>query len=324
MTSGTDAGLALALLATTAYNSGLVVEKQAIVRLPPIHISKILSTAVTLLSSPRWLAGFTLMLSGLGLQILALMLVPLTLVQPLVGAGVVIVLILSRLVLREHLDTVQYVCVGVMAVSVVMLAASAGGASAEVGHQVSGLLLAAVALPSCVAGLLAGASALRAGSRKHRAPVIGTSYGFATGMLYGVAGLAIKALSVALLHRHGAAGIVVALLSSPYLYLMGGCSALGLVLFQTALQRCRVSIVAPVSSVLGSIYAMVVGTWIFHERLPADSGQLALRIGGIVIACLVVVQLSRQADSVRPAQQRHPAAARPRAWRNEGEVHGPG
>lgn len=321
---GTDLGLALALLSTTAYNCGLIVEKQALGQLPSISGRHILSSMLRLLSAPRWLVGFAMMLCGLGLQVLALMVAPVTLVQPLIAGGVVIVLVLSRLVLREHLDHVQYACVGLMALSVVLLALSATGASTEVGHQASGLLLAAVAIPSGTVALMAGASALRAGSRKHRMPVIGVSYGIATGLLYGVAALAIKALSGALLHSHGVASTVVALMSTPYLYVMGGCSALGLLIFQTALQRCRIAIVAPVSNVLGSVYFIVVGTWIFRERLPADPMQLALRLGGILITCGVVVQLSRQGGAVQPAARPRPAAAQPGLWGKEGEAHGSG
>jgi drug/metabolite transporter (DMT)-like permease len=327
VTASTYAGLVLALLSTSAYNAGLIVEKQALGRLPAISSGRIVALAVTLLSSPRWLCGFALMVLGLGLQIVALALAPVTLVQPLITAGVAVILVLSRLVLREQLGRAEYLCVVVMAVSVILLVASADGASAEVGHHVSGMLLAAVAVPSCLAGLLAAAGALRAGTRKHRAPAAGVSYGFATGTLYGVAALAIKALSGVVLHRHGAGGIVMALLSSPYLYVMGGCLASGMVLFQIALQRCRISIVAPVSSVLGSIYFIVFGTWIFHERLPSDPWELALRLGGIVVTCFGVVQLSRQASPLQPAARQLPAAAAaggPRVWRNEGEAHGSG
>ena len=332
MTGGAIGGLALALLATTSYNTGLIVEKQALGRLPAISGRRLVSLALTLLSSPRWLAGFGLMLCGLAFQVLALMLAPVTVVQPAIASGVAIVLVLSRLVLHEHLDRREYACVAVMGLSVVLLAFSVGQ-TAEVGHRLSGVALSAVAVPSCLFALLAGASALRAGSRKHGPPVTGVSYGVATGLLYGVAALAIKALSSVLVHGHGVTGIAIAVLSSPYLYVMGACSAAGLLLFQTALQRCRISIVAPVSNVLGSIYFMVVGTWLFHERLPADPVLLALRLAGIVIACCVVVLLSRQGATAPPTVPRRAGQGERPGQRNLeqgeaylalGEAHGPG
>ncbi len=344
MTGSTDGGLALALLATTAYNSGLIVEKQALGQLPAISSRRIVSLALTLGSSPRWLTGFALMLCGLAFQVLALMLAPVTVVQPAIASGVAVVIVLSRLVLREHLGRGEYACVAVMALAVILLALSAGSAAGEVGHHFGGVQAAAVAIPSVLIALAAGGSALRAGARKHGPPVTGVSYGIATGLLYGVAALAIKALSGALVHRHGAASIIITVLSSPYLYVMGACSAAGLLLFQTALQRCRIAIVAPVSNVLGSIYFMVAGTWLFHERLPSDPALLALRLGGIVIAVYVVVLLSRQgtteladvavsgrgvaAGGRRGAGGRGGAGGR-RKRRSEpgvkkGEIHGPG
>jgi drug/metabolite transporter (DMT)-like permease len=321
MTGSTDGGLVLALLSTTAYNSGLIVEKQALLQLPQISGRRLFSFVLALGTSPRWLSGFALMLCGLGFQVLALTLAPVTVVQPAIASGVAVVLVLSRLVLREQLGRGEYACVAVMALSVVLLAFSAG--NAEVGHDFSGAAAAAVAIPSVVLALMAAVSGLRGGSRKHGKPVTGVSYGVATGLLYGVAALAIKALSGTVLHRHGLASVLTAVLSSPYLYVMGACSAAGLLLFQTALQRCRIAIVAPVSNVLGSIYFIVVGTWLFHERLPSDPVLLALRLVGIVIAGVVVVLLSRQgAAGLRdvPAGD----ARRGESGVAKGEIRGPG
>jgi uncharacterized protein YbaR (Trm112 family)/drug/metabolite transporter (DMT)-like permease len=301
VTGSTDVGLGLALLSTTAYNYGLVVEKQALGQLPAIGGGRIVSFVVSLATSPRWLAGFTLMLFGLAFQVLALLFAPVTLVQPVIAAGVAVVLVLSRLVLHERLGRLQYVCVAVMALSVVLLALSADGTPAQVGHHVSGARLAIIAIASVLVALVFAVSALRSSGSKHGRPGSGVSFGIATGLLYGVAALAIKGVSGTLLGRHGIGGTVIALLSSPYPYVMAACSAAGLLLFQTALQRCRISIVAPVSNVLGSVYFIVAGTWLFHERLPTDPVRLALRIGGILVACGVVVLLSRQTDAPQPA-----------------------
>ena len=84
------------------------------------------------------------------------------------------------------------------------------------------------------------------------------------------------------------------ILTSPYLYVLGGCSAAALLLYQAALQACRASILIPVSSVVSSVYFVLAGTWLFHERIPADPVKLGLRVAGIALAGLVLVVLSRR------------------------------
>src|SRR5258708_31134199 len=73
-----------------------------------------------------------------------------------------------------------------------------------------------------------------------------------------------------------------------------------MLIFQTGLQRCRASIVGPVSNITGSVYFIVIGTWLFGERLPADPAKLALRLGGIILASAVVVLLSRRPARTNP------------------------
>jgi drug/metabolite transporter (DMT)-like permease len=291
-----SAGIPLAMLATVAYNSGLILEKRALRELPAIDARQVVALARTLLSAPPWLAGFALMLCGLAFQVLALMSAPVTVVQPVLASGVAVVLILSRLVLRERLGTREYLCVAGMAVCVVLLALSdSGRAAGGAGRSAAPLPVALVAIPTCLVGLAIAGRALRTIRGQHRVPAVGLSFGIATGLLYGVAAIAIKALSVSLVHPRSATAVIVTVASSPYLYVMAACSAAALVLFQTALQRCRASIVVPVSNLTGSIYFMAAGSWLFGERLPTSGPALALRITGIALAASVVFLMSRQA-----------------------------
>jgi uncharacterized membrane protein len=114
-------------------------------------------------------------------------------------------------------------------------------------------------------------------------------------LLYGVAALAIKGLSGILVGPHRALHIAAGILASPYLYVLAGCSAAAMLLYQVALQSCRASIVVPVSNVTGSVYFMIAGTWLFHEHLPTSPAKLGLRLAAIVVAGFVLVALSRQA-----------------------------
>jgi len=288
-------GISLALVATTAYNVGLILEKRALGRMPTLDIRHVPRVVVSLLTSRAWLAGFALMLTGLACQTVVLTFEPVSIVQPVLASGVVLVLILSRLVLRERLGGAEIWCVAAIAGSVVLLALSATGTGTEAGHHASPGWVAAVMIPSIVLGVLVASSSLRARTRKHGAPVTGVCFGIGTGLLYGVATLSIKALSGLLVSHHTAVGIVIGVLTSPYLYVLGGCLGVAMLLFQTALQACRASIVVPVSSVVSSAYVVIAGTWLFHEHLPASPVRLGLRLAGIVLATLVLVLLSRQA-----------------------------
>jgi drug/metabolite transporter (DMT)-like permease len=295
VTAAPGLAVVVALLATTAYHLGLILEKRALRQLPPIDARHALSLLRVLAAAPAWLAGFGLMACGFGLQVVALTLAPVSVVQPVLGSGVVVLLVLSRVVLRERLGRIELACVLAMAASIVVIAMSAVGSAGRVGHQASGFWLAAVAVPACLLALGLGANALRpAPPGRHRLPPTGVSYAVASGLLYGVATLAIKALSGTFVHHPIGFGLLAAVAGSPYPYLTIGCSAAGLLIFQTGLQRCRVSIVGPVSNITGSVFFMVAGSWLFGERLPADPGKLAMRLIGIAVAGAVVVLLSRQ------------------------------
>ena len=50
-------------------------------------------------------------------------------------------------------------------------------------------------------------------------------------------------------------------------------------LFQTALQRSPASVILPMSNIISTGYLVVIGSWLFHERLPAGPALLAMRLG---------------------------------------------
>ena len=130
MSAGPYTGIALALLAATAYNVGLIQEKRALGRMPALDVRRVPRLVAGLLADPAWLAGFALMLVGLACQIVVLSFEPVSVVQPVLASGVALVLVLSRLVLRERLGAVELWCVAALAACVILLAASAGGTGA--------------------------------------------------------------------------------------------------------------------------------------------------------------------------------------------------
>jgi drug/metabolite transporter (DMT)-like permease len=308
--SATYLGIPLALLAATAYNVGLIQEKRALARMPALDVRRVPHVIAALLAEPAWLAGFALMLLGLACQTIVLTFEPVSVVQPVLASGIVLVLVLSRLVLRERLGAVETRCVAAMAVAVILLAASTGGKGTGAGHHAVPAWMAAVMIPSAAAGLLVAASPLRRRPGGQRVPAA-ISFGLGTGLLYGVAALAIKGLSGILVAHHGAASLAAGVLSSPYLYVLAASSAAGMLLYQAGLQSCRASILVPVSTVTGSVYFLIAGTLLFHEHLPSGPARLGLRLAAIAVAGFVVITLSRQDPDQAPAEAGPAPAAVP-------------
>jgi uncharacterized protein YbaR (Trm112 family)/drug/metabolite transporter (DMT)-like permease len=296
------AGIILALLATIVYSLGFILEKRALTDLPTIDAHHLWRLVRTLFTAPAWLGGFVLICGGLVLQVVVLSLEPLTIAQPLQASGLVATIVLSRLMLHERLGRAELACIGIMAAAVVLLTLSSGrGADGAAGTHAAGTAIAAAAAPAVLAGLVIYGLTARASRRRHRHPVTGVSYSLGAGLMYGVTGLALKALSATVLTSggpvaHSRTALIVTAIRSPYLYMALGGLAAGMCLFQTALQRGKASVVIPVSTIISTGYLVVVGSWLFHERLPAGPVPLAMRLGGAVAALAVPVILTVASD----------------------------
>ena len=246
------------------------------------------------------------------LQLLVLSLEPLTVAQPLQVSGVVVTILFSRLLLHERLGRAELACIGVIAVAAALLSLSSGhGPGTEAGTRAAGAAIAAAAVPACVAVPVIYCQARR-GDR-----LTGVREGCCAGLIYGFAGLALKALSAAVFAApHSRGALLAAAVTSPYLYVMLVSSAIGMCLFQVALQRSPASVVMPISLVISTGYLVVIGSWLFHERLPASPVPLAMRLGGGVAAVIVPVILtvvSERAATRRVADVSDDAASRARA-----------
>lgn len=302
MTGG--AGIGLALVATGAYNAGFVLEKRALARLPSVDVRRPAALLRTLFTAPAWLVGFACTVAGLGCQTVVLTVLPISVVQPLQAAGVAVLLVLAWLLLGEKPSSRDTWRLAAVVGSVALLGLSVDSTTRPGTTQPDSSVMAVVLGLSLVVAAVLYRTAHRSAG-KHHLPATGVSAGLATGLLYGMAGLGLKGLSGQVAHR-SPAGIVAALPVSPYVYLVVGASAGGMALFQTALQRCRASVVIPTSNVAGSCYVLVLGTWLFHESLPADLPSLSLRLAGFAVALLaLVIQPSTQRPTMEGVSSWH-------------------
>jgi uncharacterized membrane protein len=288
-------GIVLGLIATVLYNAGFVLEKRALRDLPPLSMRRVGRLVWLLATSKAWLTGFLVMGMGMACQVVVMSRVPLSVAQPIQLAGLALLVVFSAVFLGERTTQREWAGLGVLALSLLLVCLSMEPTRLGL-HAGTGEMLAVIG-GTVFLGLAAFVTAARSGSRSGR-PHPGLLYGAAAGLLYGAAGLQTKGISGFL--AEGSHHFVGRTLSSPYPYLYLALSGAGLLLFQTALQRGRASIVVPVSSVVGSVYTVLAGTAVFGEPLPQDPVRLVLRSAGFGAAIVVVALMPRHEEEPEP------------------------
>src|SRR5665213_1801643 len=103
-------GIAAAVGASTLYSLGIAL--QAVDAREAPHEEHLRVALVwSLLRRARWLLGTGMSLLGWPLQVLALTLAPLVVVQPALAAGLLVLLLASERLLDEHAGRYEYVAV---------------------------------------------------------------------------------------------------------------------------------------------------------------------------------------------------------------------
>src|ERR1700730_14250151 len=113
-------GVALACVASMLFNGAVVLqarETRAVPREQGLHLSLLGS----LLRRRRWLVGIALQVLGVGVQTGALLLAPLTAVQPAEAAGLVSLLFLGSRTLDERVGRAEIIAVAAIAIGIVGL-----------------------------------------------------------------------------------------------------------------------------------------------------------------------------------------------------------
>jgi drug/metabolite transporter (DMT)-like permease len=285
-------GVAAALVANVLYSTGFVLEKRALAGMPPLSAAQPGRVLLLLAGRPLWICGAMALALGFAAQLAVYRTLPIAAAQGLFLSGLVLLLVLSSVVLGERPSGRERRAVAVIGLALVMVVASLYGTSEEISRSAPAGILLGLCVPALAAGLLLYGAAERRARRRHRQPTTGVAYAVAVGLLYGVSSLAIKGIS-GYLDTSDLLGSVPALFASPYPYLLLFTGVSGLVLSQTALQRCRASLIVPVCSTVTCVFTIVSGTIAFDEPLPDDPLRLLLRLGGTVLALTVLLTLPR-------------------------------
>lgn len=273
-------GFGLALAAACCYETGYAL--QAIeARKAPAERALKPSLMGHLLTRPLWVGATLLSLLGWPLQILALTHAPLTLVQPVLALGLLLLLVLGVRILGEHVGPREIAAVVLIIASVGVFAWAAPREAGEVergGGLVLALsILAAVTLLPYAIGLL--------GRRTYPMLLLVASAGAADGMAAFVAKIVAQDAS------EGALLAVVA-----WAALVAAVVIVGVVSESTALQKFAATRVAPTVLVMQIVIPVVMA-----PLVGGESWSNTPLGGAVLVMALVAVALGAGLLASSPA-----------------------
>ena len=276
------AAIALSVVATSCYQFGTVLQKIGADRMPRLGLTmRQRGVYRAFLRSPIWMAGVAIMTTGWVFFLKALANAPVSIVQPVLGFGLVLLALFSVVWLRERLRPVEWGGVALMVVGVVLLGIS-GTSPSHARAEVSFSALLAVSL--VLIGALAAAVPLGRSGRAVPLPVV---LGFGAGVLIGLGALYAKGVFLSL-----DAGL-------PWLAWLVFVPAMmianvgGLWVQQAGFQQGRALIVVSMNAVTNKVITIVGGMVTLGELLPTEPALAAARVIGFVLILIGTVMLAR-------------------------------
>jgi hypothetical protein len=260
-------GIAAAIGASTLYSLGVALQAVDAKRAPHGEHLR-LALARNLLTRGRWLAGTGISMLGWPLQVMALLLVPLVVVQPTLAAGLLVLLFVGRRMLGEHAGRREHIAVGAIVLGMLGAALTAPPhTTSHSGDEIITFVLIALAVLATTPYLV---SIVR-----RPAPtitMIGAGLGFAW------SGVATKLASDDLHHGH-------LWLAAAWAIATAAASAVGALSEMSALQMRPAILVAPVVFVTQTVVPIVLAPLILNEKFtdtPLGGAPLALSLAVLV------------------------------------------
>jgi hypothetical protein len=284
-------GLLLALVSAALINLGFLLQHRGLARDSNAATgARRLRRALT---NPTWLSGQALGWLGFGLQITAVAIAPLSLVQAFAAGGLTLSVPLAAGIFHQPVTRGQTRAVLAIAAGLAVLTMGAAPAADRLS---SDSLIVAMVIGALAAGALA-----RMGAGGARA--------VAAGIFYGLADAAIKAVALGW-HAHGIAG-----LATGWAAAAAAGTFAGFLCFQSALADGEAVPAISVMTAATALVALACGLGAFGESLGADLPTslvygLAIAVVLLNVPALAAAQ-TRIARSAEPRREQASRGARP-------------
>lgn len=240
---------------------------------PRIGEASALTVFRSLVTDWRWLTGFVATSLGWVLFVYATSLGDISLVQPLMSAGDLLLVIMAVMFLKERLGAIEWTGVLLTVLGAVALAWEAEDS------MITSFGATRLLIMLGILGVL-GAALLLA-NRRSRSPEIGLA--LVVGMCFGAGSILTKALTVGYAGP-GQSVLTWSILIDPMLLSVVVANVAGLILLQAAFQRGRAAVIVPLQLAMANGITVAAGILVFAENVTLLRALgIGLIIGGTVL-----------------------------------------
>jgi len=290
-------GIGAAVGASTLYSVGIALQAMDARQAPQGEHLR-LALARRLVRRSRWLLGTGMSILGWPLQVVALLLAPLVVVQPALAAGLLVLMLVAQRMLGEHAG--RYEHLAMLAIVVGVIGAGLTAPPRTTSHGSENLAITLVLLGLGLASVLPYAVRLVA-----RPPAALTMV--AAGVAGGWSGIATKLASDDLAHGH-------VLLAAAWGLSTALASGVGVLSEMSALQERPAIQVAPVVFVTQTVIPIVVAPLLFGESFadtPLSGVPLAASLALLVTGAGLLARSQLLVALVAGEPVSHPSGSAP-------------
>jgi len=272
--------IGITLVAAMLLGVGFVLQQHAAEKAPQDHFLR-LRLVFDLLHRPRWLAGFTVMVTGQLLSAWCVGHLDLTLYEPLLATSLIFALALAVPLSRQRLRATELIGAVILSCGVasLSLSRSPGTPSVSFGSFADWPAAAGVAVVAyCF---------IHAGHRRS-GPLRATLTGTGAGLVFGISD-ALTRRTVQILDAHS----VIALLTNWPPYCLLAAALIANWLMQNSFSAGPLHSSLPAITAAEPVAGILLGVVVFGDVIRVSPGMLAVQAAGIVALVVGVVMVAR-------------------------------
>ncbi|MEA2479050.1 MAG: hypothetical protein QOJ07_972 [Thermoleophilaceae bacterium] len=271
-------GILLALLCALTSNLAFLYKHRGACAAADVSWRHPLRSGKALFKSKWFAIGMLVALGAWLLHVAAMAMAPLSVVQAVISGGLVFLTVLAERVFGFKVGRRQWIGVGLTALGLALLAVTLPGTgSAHSNYSLAGMIAFEVGLLA-VGTLLVLSPKIGAPHHHH-----GVLLGLASGILFGVSDVAIKALTGEI-GAHGAMGLM-----SPWLFTCVAASVLAFFASARGLQTGEAVPVITLTSAGANVSAITGGIVVFGDPMPSDAVGIILQSLAFLIIVVAAV-----------------------------------